>query len=152
MCPEGGLRIILNQLSIVKTMITPWFADTKPWSIFFDFLCFSCQFRLLVQASCQYHYWFWGYALRDMARNPDIGNFHIWVFSNVSGQTLLNAAKCQVCSLYRFWFIRGKPSGGLPLPIRLIRHSDNNNDKQKSWLSCIMPKISAIIVSKMSAW
>ena len=25
------------------------------------FFCFSCQFQLLVQVSCQYHHWFWNY-------------------------------------------------------------------------------------------
>ena len=32
--------------------------------------------------------------------------------TNVSNKMLLNAAKCQGCSFYRFWVIKGKPTGG----------------------------------------
>ena len=31
---------------------------------------------------------------------------------NVSNKMLLNAAKCQAYSIYRFWVITGKPTGG----------------------------------------
>ena len=38
-------------------------------------------------------------------RDPKFG-------TNVSNQMLLNAAKCQGHNLYRFWVIKGKPTGG----------------------------------------
>ena len=69
---------------------------------------------------------------KGLTRNLEIGNSPIWVLSNVwrlgrvtntkfgtnvSNKILLNAAKCQGCSLYRFWVIRGKPTGGVKLPL-----------------------------------
>ena len=70
---------------------------------------------------------------KGLTRNPEIGNTAVWVLpniwrlvwimdtnfgTNVSNRTLLNAAKFQGCSFYRFWVIKGKPTGwgGLPLP------------------------------------
>ena len=53
----------------------------------------------------------------------EIGNPSFWVFSNicqvrnikfdtnVSNKMLLNAAKCQSYSFYRFWVTKGKPTG-----------------------------------------
>ena len=32
--------------------------------------------------------------------------------TNISNNMLLNAAKCQCYSMYRFWVIKGKPTGG----------------------------------------
>ena len=61
-----------------------------------------------------------------MTRNPEIGNTPVWVLpniwglrqvrdtkfgTNVSNEMLLNAAKCQGYSFYRFWVIKGKPTG-----------------------------------------
>ena len=61
-----------------------------------------------------------------MARNPEIGNTPVWVLPNiwklgrvrdtkfgtdVPNEILLNAAKCQGYSFYRFWVIKGKPTG-----------------------------------------
>ena len=69
-----------------------------------------------------------------LTRNPEIGNTPVWVLpniwrlgwlmdtkcgTNVSNRMLLNAAKVQGYSFYRFWVIKGKPTGGgvkLPLP------------------------------------
>ena len=36
--------------------------------------------------------------------------------TNVSNKSLMNAAKCQGYSVYRFWVIKGKPTGGVKLP------------------------------------
>ena len=36
--------------------------------------------------------------------------------TNVSNKILLNAAKCQGYSFYRFWVIQGKPTVGVKLP------------------------------------
>ena len=63
---------------------------------------------------------------KALTRNPEIANIHIWVLPNiwrlrlvrdtkfgtdVSNEMLLNAAKCQDYSFYRFWVIKGKPTG-----------------------------------------
>ena len=70
---------------------------------------------------------------KGLTRNSDIGNTLIWVLpniwrlgrvmdtkfgTNVSTRILLNAAKFQGYSIYRFWVIKGKPTrgGGIPLP------------------------------------
>ena len=64
---------------------------------------------------------------KRLTRNPEIGNTTIWVFpniwrlgwvknsksgTNVSYEMLLNSAKCQRYSFYRFWVVKGKPTGG----------------------------------------
>ena len=64
---------------------------------------------------------------KGLTRNPEIGNTPVWVLpniwrlgqvmdtkfgTNVSNRMLLNAAKCQGYSFYRFWVIKGKPTGG----------------------------------------
>ena len=91
------------------------------------FLIFG-QVKFLVQVSCQCHQWFWSYNFfcKKLTRNPKIGSTLVWVLpniwrlgrvkdtkfdSNVSNEMLLNAAKCQVYSFYRFWDIKGKPTG-----------------------------------------
>ena len=69
---------------------------------------------------------------------PKIGNTPVWLLPNiwrlgqvkdikfgktVSNKMLLNAAKCQGYSFYRFWVIKGKPTGrwGVNLPTTQIR-------------------------------
>ena len=59
-------------------------------------------------------------------RDLEIGNTPVWVFPNIwrlgqvrdtkfgmniSNKILLNAAKCQGYTFYRFWVIKGKPTG-----------------------------------------
>ena len=74
---------------------------------------------------------------KGLTRNPEIGNTPVWILpnvsrlgrvrntrfgTNVSNKMLLNAAKWQGYSFYRFWVIRGKPRGGkitLPSPSTL---------------------------------
>ena len=68
---------------------------------------------------------------RRLTRNLAIGNTPIWVLpniwrlrwvrntkfdTNVSNEMLLNAAKCQSYSFYRFWVIERKPRGGVNYP------------------------------------
>ena len=63
---------------------------------------------------------------KGLTRNPEIGNTPVWVLpniwrlgrvrdtkfgTNVSNKMLLNAAKCQGYSFYRFWVIKRKPTG-----------------------------------------
>ena len=82
---------------------------------------------LMVQVSCQYHYWFWSYFfISNLIRNPAIGNNLVWVLSsicrlggvrsakfgmNISKENLLNAAKFQFHRFHRFWVNKGKPTG-----------------------------------------
>ena len=75
---------------------------------------------------------------KGLTRNLEIGNTPVWNLPNiwrlgwvrntkfgtkVSNKMLLNAAKCQHCSFYHFWVIKGKPTGGgelkLPPPLWL---------------------------------
>ena len=64
---------------------------------------------------------------KGLTRNPKMENTPVWVFlnicrleqvrdtkfvTNVSNKILLNAAKCQGYSFYRFWFIKGKQKKG----------------------------------------
>ena len=82
---------------------------------FFGIFCLSCELQLLVQVSCQYHHWFWSYDnLLLQGIDQKSGNrklFNIWRLGKVrnnkfckgiSNEMLLNAAKCQSYSFYRF--------------------------------------------------
>ena len=68
---------------------------------------------------------------KGLTKNPEIGNTPVWVLpniwrlgqvrdtkfgTNVSNEMLLNAAKCQGYSFYRFWVIKGKLTEGVKLP------------------------------------
>ena len=69
---------------------------------------------------------------KGLNRNPEFGNNPVWVLpniwrpgrvmdakfgTNVSNRMILNAAKFQCYSFYRFWVIKGKPTGGVKLPL-----------------------------------
>ena len=69
----------------------------------------------------------WQFSFKGLTRNTKIGNTSVWVLANVwrlgrvmdtkfgtnvSNRMLLNAAKYQGYSFYRFWVIKGKPTGG----------------------------------------
>ena len=75
---------------------------------------------------------------KGLTRNPKIGNPLVWVpLPNIrrlgqvkdtkfgitaSNKILMKAAKCQSYSFYRFWVIKGKPTGRskiTPHPLRL---------------------------------
>ena len=76
---------------------------------------------------------------QGLTRNPEIGNTLVWVLLNmwrlgrfretgfgtdVFNEMLLNAAKCQGYSFYRFWVIKGKPTVRVKLvPPKKIRLS-----------------------------
>ena len=82
------------------------------------------------------------FVYKGLTWNPQIGNTdvcvwpHIWRLrwvrdttfdTNVSNKKLLNAAKCQGCSFYPFWVIKGKLTGAAKLPppsSTLIRVND----------------------------
>ena len=66
---------------------------------------------------------------KGLTRDPEIGNIHVWLFiwrlgqvrntkfdTNICNKMLQNAAKCQGYSFYRFWVIKGKPSGSKITP------------------------------------
>ena len=70
------------------------------------------------------------FVYKGLNRNPEIGNIPVWVLpniwrlgqvrdtkfsANVSSEKLLNAAKCQGYSLYRFWVIKGKLTPTSPI-------------------------------------
>ena len=75
---------------------------------------------------------------KGLTRNPEIINTPVWVFlniwrlgrvrntklrTNISNKMFLNAAKCQGYSIYCFWVIKGKPTGGKipPHPLTQIK-------------------------------
>ena len=68
---------------------------------------------------------------KRLNRNPEIGNAVVWVLPNiqrlgqvrdtsfdtiVSDKMLSHVAKCNGYSFYRFWVIKGKPTGGKIIP------------------------------------
>ena len=80
----------------------------------------------------------WLIFYKGLDRNPEIGNAPVWVLPNIwrlggekntkfgtkfSNEMLLNAAKCQGESFYRFSLIKGKPTEGkgVKLPPTQIR-------------------------------
>ena len=79
-----------------------------------------------------------------LTRNPEVGNAPVWFLSNiwrlgrvrnlkfgkdVSNKILLNTAKCQGHSIYRFWIIKRKPIVILLLDPTQIRVNNANNTK-----------------------
>ena len=94
---------------------------------------------------------------KGFTRNREIGNTPVWVLpniwrlervmgtkfgTNVSSRMLLNVAKFQGYSFYRFWVIKGKPTGGikLPPPLRLVLSTNplkwSNTLRQKPTNCC----------------
>ena len=66
------------------------------------------------------------FVYKGLTRNTEIGNNPVWILPNIwrlgrvkdtkfdtntSNKKLLNAAKCQSYNFYRFWVIKGKPTG-----------------------------------------
>ena len=126
---ESGFWVAPNWPYIRKITMTSQFFDMTSSPNFFDSFYFSYQVWLLGQNSCQYHHWFWSYDnfLKGLTRNPEVRNTPVWVFlyiwrpgqvrdtkfgTRASNKILLNAAKCQGYSFYRFWVTKGKPMGG----------------------------------------
>ena len=117
---------------------------------FLTLSCFSCQVQLLVQVSCEYHLWYWSYDNffhKELTRNPEIENFSVWILASiwrlgwvrdtkfstsVCNEMLINTAKCQGCSFYRFWVIKRKPQG-VKLTHRTPRLGLNQLYLKKYW-------------------
>ena len=130
MRPESGFQIAPNWLLIGKWQ---WRHDFPKWG---HRQFFWCCFVSLVNFS----YWSKFHVnivtgsgvmtisfYKGLTRNPEIGNTPVWVLpniwrlgqvmdtkfgTNVSNRMLLNAAKCQGYSFYRFWVIKGIPKRG----------------------------------------
>ena len=90
-----------------------------------------------------------------LTRNPEIGNTPVWVLPNiwrlgrirdtkfgtdVSNEMLLNAAKYQGYSFYRFWVIKGRPTWGVKLPpLTQIRVNFIKNERRHRYVSSRTP-------------
>ena len=109
--------------------MTSQFSDMKStsnffWHCFVSLVKFSYLVTLnIITASGIMTIFFY----KLLTRNPEIGNIPVWVLpnfwrlrrvmdtkigTNVSKRMLLNAAKFQGYSFYRFWIIKGKPTRG----------------------------------------
>ena len=143
--PESGFRVAPNWLKIGKITMKSQFADMTSLPKFFDLVLFFLSslvtgpsFMSILSLVLELRQFFF----KGLTRNPEIGNTPVWFLSNiwrldqgrdtklganVFNEILLNAAKFQGYSLYRFWVIKGKPAGGrreiTPAPPRLNRRS-----------------------------
>ena len=100
------------------------------WRCFVSLVKFSCwskfHVNIITDSGIMTIFFYKG-----LTRNPEIGNTPVWVLpniwrlgrvmdtkfgTNVSNRMLLNAAKFQGYSFYRFWVIKGKPTGEIKSP------------------------------------
>ena len=126
--------------------MTPQFSDMNSSSFFWRFHIslakFSYWFKFHVNIITDFSL-MKVFVYKRLAWNPVIGNTTFWVLfdmwileqdrdvklgPNDSNKMLLNAAKCQGYSFYRFWVIKGKPTGGGVPPLRVNNY--NNIYKQ----------------------
>ena len=127
LCQESCLRTAPNWPKVRKMTMKWQFLDMTSSSEFFDVVLFL--FSNLVTgpsfmsiSSLVLELWQFSF-IRDW---PEIGNTPVWVLpniwrlgrvmdtkfgTNVSNKMLLNAVKFQSYSFYRFWVIKGKPTG-----------------------------------------
>ena len=99
------------------------FSDMASSSKFFDVLFFFVKFHVNTMAGSGVVTIFY---YKRLTRNLEIGNTPIWVLPNIwrlgpvrdskfgtnfSNKMSLNNAKVQGCNFYRFWVIKGKPTG-----------------------------------------
>ena len=111
-------------------VITSQFSDMTStsifWRCFISLVKFSYWFKFLVNIITGSGVMTISF-YKALTRNLEIGNAPVWGLSNiwrlarvrntkfgtnVSNKILLNAAKCQDCSFYRFWIIKGKRTEG----------------------------------------
>ena len=88
--------------------MTSWFSGMKLWS-FFNSVVFPLLIQVITGSGTMTIF-----ISKGLTRNPKIGNTPVCVLpklgrvretkfdTNVSNRMLLNAAKCQGCSFYRF--------------------------------------------------
>ena len=128
LCPESGLLTAPNLPKIRKVAMTPQFSDMLSSPDFFDVVSlvkFSYWSKIHVNIITSsglmtvfFYKWF--------TRNPDIGNTPVWVLpnisrlgqamdtklgTNVSNRMLLSYTKFRGYTFYRFWVIKGEPTG-----------------------------------------
>ena len=128
MNPTSRLWIAPNQLSTKKIMMAPKFADTASSWYFWGYSFFLSSNIVTVNIITDSGVWReFDLTGSDFPRNLEIIKTSVWVFPNISrvkqvrdtkfdmnlsNETLSNSAKCQLYSLYRFWVIKVKPTGG----------------------------------------
>ena len=139
LCPESGLRTAPNWPKIRKMTMTSQFSDMTSTSNFFDVVLFLLSSLVtgpsfMSISSLALELWQFSF-IRDW---PEIRKLEIttseflpiswhwgelWI-PNLARmyRILLNAAKFQGYRFYRFWVIKGKPTGGrvkLPPPTQI---------------------------------
>ena len=131
MHPESSFRISPYCPEIEKITMMSQFAGMTPSSNFFEVVLFllpslvtgpSFNVNLIIGSGVLTILFY-----KELTRNLEIRNTLIWVLPNIwrpgrvrytkfvtndSNEMLLNAGKCQGCSFYCFWVIKGKPPGG----------------------------------------
>ena len=130
LCPESGLWTAPNWPRIRKMTMTLQFPDMMSSSEFFDVVLFllsnlvtGSSFMSISSLVLE----LWQFFYKGLARNPKMGNTPVWGLpniwrlgrvmdtkfgTNVSNRMLLNAAKFQGYSFYRFRVIKGRSTGG----------------------------------------
>ena len=132
LCPESGLRSAPNWPKIQKMTMTSRHDVNINFSrrcfVFLVKFSYLYKFHInLITASGIMAIFFY----KGLTRNPEIGNTPLWVLPNiwrlgqgmdtkfgrnVSNRMLLNVAKFQSFSFYRFWVIKGKLTEGVKFP------------------------------------
>ena len=100
------------------------------WRCFISLVKFSYWFKFHVNSFIGSRVLTISY-YKGLTRNPEIGNTLVWILPNIwrmgkvrdtkfcrsiSNQMLLNTTKYQRYIFYRFWLIKGKPTGGITPP------------------------------------
>ena len=122
LCPESGLRIAPHWPKIQKMTTTSQFSDTTSTSIFFDVFLFLLSSLVTGPRFWNYeNFPLWGtdqksgnrkYPCLSLGQYLETGQVMDTTFdTNVSNRILLNTPKFQCYSFYRFWVIKGKPTG-----------------------------------------
>ena len=127
MLVNSGYWMASNWLWVGKMTTTSQFVDLtsslKHWSVYLIKFSYWSKFHVIIMTGSGVMTIF---VYKGLTRNLEIGNTHVWVLPNiwrlawvrdtkfgtdVSNKILLNAAKCQVYSFYRFRVIKVKPKG-----------------------------------------
>ena len=128
---EFSFWIAPNWPKIEKIAMTSEFSGMTSSSTFLTLFCFfSYWFKFHINITTGSGIMTISF-YKGLTKNLKIWNNHVWVLSNiwslgqvrntrfnknVSNKMLLNARKCQGCSLCRFLFIKRKPTGGKITP------------------------------------
>ena len=134
MHPESSFQIAPNRPWIGKMTMTSYFSHIAIffffWRFFVSLMEFSYWFRFMSISSLVLELWQFSFIgdwpeIRNSEIPPsefclisgDWGKLRILNFLRIStNKMLLNAAKCQGYSLYRFWVLEEKPTVGVNLP------------------------------------